>query len=45
LICYFFIASHFEEVRAHMPLLLLILPAALLSLQSLLEPVQNKSDG
>jgi len=45
LICYFFIRSHFEEVRAHMPLLLLILPAALLSLQSLLEPAESKSDG
>ena len=44
LICYFFIASHFEEVRAHLPLLLLILPAALLSLQSLLEPGRSLSD-
>lgn len=45
LMFYFFIRSHFEEVRAHMPLLLLILPAALLSLQRLLEPAEIKSDG
>lgn len=45
LICYFFIASHFEEVRAQMSLLLMILPAALLSLQALLEPARNQSDG
>lgn len=44
LICYFFIRSHFEEVRAHIPLLLMILPAALLSLQSLLEPNRMQSD-
>lgn len=41
LTCYFFIASHFEEVRALMPLLLMILPAALLSLKSFLEPTRS----
>ena len=44
LICYFFVASRFEEVRAHIPLLLMILPAALLSLQSLLEPERGVTD-
>ena len=44
LIWYFFIRSHFEEVRSQLPLLLMILPAALLSLQSLLEPEKAGND-
>jgi len=41
LICYFFVRSHFEEVRALIPLMLMILPAALLSLQELLDNQRN----
>ena len=44
LLCYFFIASRFEEVRAHMPLLIMTLPAALLGLRELLDPVPEASD-
>ena len=43
-ICYFFVASRFEEVRAHMPLLFMILPASLLSLQGLLETTRSQTD-
>ena len=45
LLCYFFVASHFEEVRAEIPFLLMILPAALLNLRILLEPEGNLADG
>ena len=44
LICYFFARSHFEEVRALIPLMLMILPAALLSLQELLDGKRSVSN-